>query len=1104
MTITAVEAPEAATTVLNSTDEAAVHHDAGSRKYIDVDELLHRIDLPELVEQVGNTSLVYRNGRGEYRGKCPFHHGNNPTAFYVHQDNNGRWRWKCWACDKGGDAITFVQEIQNISDFVEAVRWLAEWGHIPFDDIGLTPEAQKKVRERKARTDILDMAGRFAAEQLWSAIGKRALTYARKRGFSDDVIRLAGFGFLDGSTALRNYLVKNNADLVLARKLGLVRKDGCDFTANGNGREASPSGWLVYTHRCYPNARRKSCDQCKTETWHVGDVCLKHGSAFNHLRKVQYLSARALSPVNPKDKSRNLPGQRLPYKAEVPGVRDVILCEGQADAESYRQLGFTAWALCGLGSLPENDVAELRRRPVVYVALDDDEEGRKKQDSLAQEIGPLAMLVPALDMDEKDDGMEIKDANDWLQAGVVPETVQVFLKKSVPWIDKQLERVQMARPHELQAITGSVATLLKMLPKELAPRYWKKAQRRLGMSRRELKGLIDGYEKKTDDSASPSLADIRDGYLTFLGEPLGNFSAKIEKELVLDDGLNPPEVRYTITGHLASGEPLIPTDVDAEDFSSLNWIGKRWGARPILYIPYGKRHLFVRAVQEVSLPDMERIRAYAHTGWTVIDGKRSFLTASGRITADGFDDSIMVDIDPHLSNYRLPPPPKGSERYGAIKASLDFLGLGPYQVTAPIWAAMYAAPLTEVMPLYTVLWVYGSTQSGKSTIVHLALTHFGKDFIDGRQYHAPTDWMSTVTHLEESMFTTKDLPLVIDDFTPQFHSIGDSRKMHAAANRVIRGVGNRSARGRSRKYQRQTLVPRSVVISTAELPLPGESTVGRMLYVSIARGDILPDSGGEPREALNKAQKQGQQGLYALAMSAYIQWLADHWDDAMAKLAEIREDSMNYFRTKGDIQNRLPDYFVTLDSAQQLALRAFYDMGVISSDDAARISHRIGEALAAVVISQAEKIAAESPVRKFFEALNSLLERRKVYLSPRTKSYVYIPPVYADLVGWADPNDDIIYLDDGACLEYVRTYWAGLGENFDTTTDALRRQISQVSGLLADRGRKQVQVSKWLAGKSRRALAVDKQSVARLYGFTLQNEPGIPGDEPENEQIQGV
>ena len=92
--------------------------------------------------------------------------------------------------------------------------------------------------------------------------------------------------------------------------------------------------------------------------------------------------------------------------------------------------------------------------------------------------------------------------------------------------------------------------------------------------------------------------------------------------------------------------------------------------------------------------------------------------------------------------------------------------------------------------LNAVLAIYGTTQSGKSTIAHLAFIHFGSGFIQGRDYHAPIDWTSTVTALEAAMFLAKDIPLVIDDFAPQFSSVSDARSMHKKAEYVVRSAGN--------------------------------------------------------------------------------------------------------------------------------------------------------------------------------------------------------------------------------------------------------------------------------------------------------------------------
>lgn len=1050
-----------------------------------IEDLLRHIDLPALVRQAGGNPKPAPNGH--YRCACPLHGGDNPTAFQMYLEG-GIWRWRCWTdCSEGGDALDFVQRWQGL-DFFAAVRYLVEWARLSPNDFALTPAHKRQMQEQKSRTDLLDMAARFAAQRLWSKAGEHALAYARSRGFTDEIIRLAGFGYLDGSTALREHLAQAGANMPLAHKLGLIRQDGRDFTANGNGVQASPSGYLVYVHRPYPRGNLRHCKVCDAQTWHVKKTCLRHGASWEHLTGVEYLSARAIAPVAPQDKARNLPGRRRLYKAEISGGQGetVILVEGQADAESGRQLGHTAWALCGLGSIPEDDLAVLRQSRAVYLMLDADEHGQgTRMERLARQIGPLAMVVPPVEKEN------IKDLNDWLRAGATEAQVDAHLRRAQPWIDMLLERLKDAQPHEVQTITRQLVGMLPELPEELAPRYFQKVQRRLGMGRKELRQLVNEVEESTrEDDTPPRLANIRNGCLALAGEPLGNFQVAIEKELILDDGENTPEVRYTVSGKLANGEPLPPVELEAGEFAELSWIGRYWGARPILYIPFGRRHLFVRAAQEISLDTIQRERVFTHTGWTTIGGQRSYLTTGGRITAQGFDGQVRVDLDHHLQRYSLPAPPTGSDLAAAVRASLDFLCLGPMTVTAPLWASMYAAPLSEFLPLYSLLWFYGPTQSGKSTVVHLALTHFGQTFVEGRQYHAPTDWMSTVTHLEESMFVLKDAPLVIDDFAPQFHSRGESIKMHSAAARVTRAVGNRSARGRSRKYQKRTLTPRGLVLSTAELPLSGESTVGRMLYVPVARGDILPADGERSRPALDTAQQCAQTGEYARAMAAYIRYLAAHWDMVVEKGQSIREESLRIIRGTRKVQNRLPDYFATLDAAQQLALGAFLEMGVISAHEAGELVERVSIALADVVASQAEKISAESPVRKFFEALDNLLQRRKVYLAPRTQRFAYVPPVRAELIGWAEPDEEKIYLNDATCLAQAREYWAALGENFDTTTDALRRQISQVPGLLAERGKGyNITVSKYLGGRTRRALCIDKAVVRELYGISLQNEP---------------
>ena len=1065
-------------------------------KSIDIEKLLNHIDIVALANHLGAT--LQKRG-SEWRGICPLHAGaDNETAFQVSVDNDRRGYWRCWTgCDTGGDAIDLVRQAKNMG-FIEAVEYLANYAGMTLEDVGITSEAAQAYEKRKQRTAVLDLAARYFAIQLWSEEGQHCLEYARSRGFRDDALRMAGWGFADGNTDLHDYLSKIGADISLARKIGLIRADGRDFTSNGDGDKASPDGWLVYPHSEWSNAKVRKCEGCDVDTWHHSQRCLQHEADFSHLQGITYLSARALNlKTEGGNKSRNLPGKRQIYKADIPGMREIILCEGPADAESYRQMGFSAWALCGLGQLPERDYRLLKQRPVVYLAFDGDEAGREKQTQLAPKFGPLAMLVMPIE--------GYKDANDFYRDNSDNSLITALLENAIPVIEQYLEKTRRVAPHKLQEHTGELLDLLKQLPDEIAPRYLGRAQRALGITRKELRTLISEAERQA--GRVPVLSEIKDGRLHFLDEPLANFTAQITHELVIDDGLNLPEVQYTIAGWLATGEPLRIIDVSAEEFPEMKWTHRYWGARPILYVPRGKYYLVARAIQETSLDEMGRDRVFTHTGWTAINGTRGYLTRSGMITDKGFDRSVRVDLgENNLRFYDLPQPPSGDDLAEAVKASLGFLDIGPLRVTAPLWAALFASPLTAIRPLYTVIWLYGPTQSGKSTVAHLALAHFGTGFIEGRQYHAPVDWMSTVTHIEGVMFKVKDAPVIIDDFAPQFQSAADSRRIHKSAHQVVRAVGNRSARGRANRdlSERKTRVPRGMVISTAELPLAGESTVGRMVYVPIVRGEVLPNPGQPPREALNQAQMQARQGLYAQAMAAYVHWLAINWERAAKLYLEVIEESHKLVRD-GKLQNRLPDYFATLDAAQQIALTAFNELGVLSTHDAAKIAEGNSRAILGVIESQAEKIAAESPVRKFFDALDNLLQRRKVYLEPRSGATI-TSPNGAEPVGWYEPGDEnLFFLDTSSCMIHVRDFWGQLGEHFDTTRDALHRQFNQIEGLLAETGSgNNIQVSKWVtsAGKNKRMIAFSQKKVQALYGVTIRN-PSSPPSKPDERPDRG-
>lgn len=1028
---------------------------------MDLTELIKQIDLKSLAERAG-AHFEHHNGHG-FSSTCPLHSGSdNKTAFHIYSDGDGKQHWTCFTrCQASGDALDFYQRWKGISDVGEAAKELAAEYHLDLD-WKTDPARVEAERVRRLRMDVLDEARRYFTAELWKPEAAHALEYVRSRGFTDEDIRASGWGFSNSGTGLYQHLVTHGFSVDLAKEIGVVRFDGTDYTDH----RAGPFGWITYPHQV--NGR------------------------------TVYFSSRAVEVEgkerpDPKDKCRNITGHRQPYRADLTGqaAGQVIIVEGPADAESIRAMGVaSAWALCGLGSLDPEDIEALQKRRVVYISTDSDQVGRDQLTKIESplvkmidELGPLAMILSPL---------ETKDFNAWYSNELEPvrsEAIRRLMEGAETWLEHRVELARCCSPAEADERMMEIGKLLSQLPETTRPRFFKITQDKLKIGRKDIQELIGTANGK---DTGKILSSVKDGQISFLGRPLGNFHCKITHELTIDDGENQPTVRYTVTGKMASGPPLGQIDIDAGDFAGMNWLARYWGARPIIYVGKGSYHELARAIQEIS-EGMQRERVYTFTGWARIADQLSFLSASGRIHAEGIDQETRVDLGVNnMRYYELPEPVTGSELFKAVKASLDFLHLGSRAVTGPLWAAMYAAPLTGMAPLYALIWVYGTTQSGKSTIAHLALTHFGAGFIQGRQYHAPIDWMSTPTSIEGACFAAKDVPLVIDDFAPQFASVSDAKEMHRKAHYIVRSVGNRSSRGRSQANlkERQTRVPRGLVISTAENPLVGQSTVGRMIYIQVARGDILPVDGSN-NPLLDAAQKAGQEGQYAQAMTAFLQYLAANWDAVKTHfLARVEATAAALRAEKPQLQSRLPDYYAILTEASGLVLAVFNKLGFISEHEATVEYEANRDAIKEIICQQAELIAAESPVRKFFEALASLLERRRVFLAPKSLGKIeYIPPDRSELIGWFDDDGKTVYIPCNESLSKAKDFWHGLDENLDILPDALRHQISQIPGLLGQRDKDgHIECAVRCSGKIRRVMVINIERVMELYGVSVTNE----------------
>ena len=176
-----------------------------------LEELAARNDIVSVVS--GYVSLTKRTGSNLF-GLCPFHSEKTPS-FSV---NSEKQIFHCFGCGKGGDVISFIREIENLS-FSDAVRFLAERSGMEVPEDG-----QDEQRSRRARMLELNReAARFFHSQLISPAGRDGQDYVRKRGIPD-MVRPFGLGFApDRWDALTNAMTAKGFTPRELTEAGLAR-----------------------------------------------------------------------------------------------------------------------------------------------------------------------------------------------------------------------------------------------------------------------------------------------------------------------------------------------------------------------------------------------------------------------------------------------------------------------------------------------------------------------------------------------------------------------------------------------------------------------------------------------------------------------------------------------------------------------------------------------------------------------------------------------------------------------------------------------------------------------------------------------------------------
>ncbi len=193
-----------------------------------VEEIKSRLNIVDIAGEY----LKLEKAGGNFKARCPFHNERTPS-FVV---SSSRQSYHCFGCNRGGDIISLVQEIEGI-DFLGALKILADRAGVV-----LTREhaaTRDTERGRESLYKVLELATKFYEAVLPKF--PEALVYLHKRGITDESIKTFRIGFApDEWRSLSDVLLKKNIQETLSDRAGLITRSPKGFYDRFRGRIMFP------------------------------------------------------------------------------------------------------------------------------------------------------------------------------------------------------------------------------------------------------------------------------------------------------------------------------------------------------------------------------------------------------------------------------------------------------------------------------------------------------------------------------------------------------------------------------------------------------------------------------------------------------------------------------------------------------------------------------------------------------------------------------------------------------------------------------------------------------------------------------------------------
>lgn len=414
----------------------------------EVDEIKQRLDIVDIVKEY----VQLKSAGTNHKGLCPFHQEKS-GSFMV---SASKQIWHCFGCHKGGDLISFIQEIEGI-DFYEALKLLGDKAGVKIEK-----KSGKSSGKKDQVLDVLAFATKLYHKILTThPKAEEARVYIKQRDLQQETIDVFQLGFApDSWDVLLKALKQKGFSEQVIKESGLMVEN----RERGSIYDRFRGRFMIPLRDVYGNVVGFTARAIQEE--YTG------GKYINTPQTLVY------------DKSRVVFGLSFAKQA-IKEAGEVVIVEGNMDVISSHQAGVKQVVAVSGTALTEQQLAMLKRfTQKLVMAFDEDAAGinaMKRSLPLALQKG---FEIKILSLPEG------KDPDECIKQGV--DLWKSAIAEAQPLVDavlhRSLKQYDATTPQGKKQVADDVLVFIKAIPSAVVrDHYIKLLTRELQVSETSLK-----------------------------------------------------------------------------------------------------------------------------------------------------------------------------------------------------------------------------------------------------------------------------------------------------------------------------------------------------------------------------------------------------------------------------------------------------------------------------------------------------------------------------------------------------------------------------------------------------------------------------------------